>query len=42
MNTQRNASTLKDEGEGEGLAAWKLIGHSTSAVDSGVHGAKNR
>lgn len=25
---------------GEGRAAWKLIGHLTGAVDSGVHHAK--
>lgn len=26
--------------EGEGRAAWKLIGHLTGAVDSGLHQAK--
>lgn len=40
----KKSSVVKNErdrgGEGEGRNVWKLIGHLTGAVDSGVHRAK--
>lgn len=41
---KKKYSSVKNEREvgveGEGRAVWKLIGHLTGAVDSGVHRAR--